>query len=73
MIESIKAKMQEVNDMCTTKGNCGNTAMHIQVETQGSCENNNQPGAPPCPNAKARFVLLPVSHFWSFCEIVSFK
>merc|ERR1719284_1957223 len=52
MIESIKAKMQEVNDMCTTKGNCGNTAMHIQVETQGGCENNNQPGAPPCPNAK---------------------
>ena len=56
MIESIKRKMQEVNEMCTTNGNCGNTAMHIQVETQGGCENNKQPGAPPCPNSKACFI-----------------
>ena len=65
MIESIKRKMQEVNEMCTTNGNCGNTAMHIQVETQGGCENNKQPGAPPCPNAKACFPLLPVRSFRS--------
>ena len=73
MIESIKRKMQEVNEMCTTNGNCGNTAMHIQVETQGGCDNNKQPGAPPCPNAKACFSLHPVRSFRSKQNIISFN